>query len=695
MIAATRRLKYMAKIEWPDFKGETAIGALVKLSHFYGSDPAIVLAGGGNTSGKIDGKLYVKGSGHSLATIPVEGFVEMDITKLLALLDAPVPADVNAREAMFKTASLAARLKPELNQRPSVECVLHSLVPGRYVVHSHATAVNMLTCCLQGKTIIEELFGDDALWIPYIDPGLTLARKLRDELTAWQKTTNRKSPMVIFMQNHGMIIGGDTPEEIREKTDAILAKIDKKLSATCGCDIFGKVEKLPAERCRELLMCVAPALRGLLGEMNGENVNLPVVTFDDGEIAMSIAAADNGSAVAAAGPLTPDQIVYCKSLPLWFASNDEESCTEVIDRLTVAMCEYKKEFLFLPKVVVLQNVGIFFVGSDLAAAKTVRDVYLDAVKVMAGAKRFGAISHLSKRDREFLENWEVENYRRKISAGSSAAGRVDSKIAVVTGAAQGFGLEIAKNLAIQGASVILGDINAAGSQAAADEIVAATKPGRSLGMAMNVTDATSLAAAMELIVRTYGGIDEFVSNAGVVRAGSVKNQPLADFEFVTKVNYSGYFLCVQNVAPIMAWQYRTCDKWRGDIIQINSKSGLEGSNRNGAYAGSKFGGIGLTQSFALELVGDGIKVNSICPGNFLDGPLWSDPEKGLFVQYLKNGKVPGAKSVADVKNFYESKVPMHRGCRTADVMHAVFYLIDQKYETGQAVPVTGGQVMLK
>jgi len=131
-----------------------------------------------------------------------------------------------------------------------------------------------------------------------------------------------------------------------------------------------------------------------------------------------------------------------------------------------------------------------------------------------------------------------------------------------------------------------------------------------------------------------------------------------------------------------------------DIIQINSKSGLSGSNRNFAYAGGKFGGIGLTQSFALELVDHRIKVNSICPGNFFDGPLWSDPEKGLFIQYLRSGKVPGAKTVEDVKIAYENKVPMRRGCGTKDVARALFYIIEQEYETGQAVPVTGGQNML-
>lgn len=273
-------------------------------------------------------------------------------------------------------------------------------------------------------------------------------------------------------------------------------------------------------------------------------------------------------------------------------------------------------------------------------------------------------------------------------------GRVGGKIALVTGAAQGFGLEIAQSLAGQGATVVLADINADGAKAAAKEICDIHGAGRARGVAMNVTDAESIAAALEEAVRVFGGLDVFVSNAGVLKAESVKTQSKKDFDFVTAVNYTGYFLCVQAAAPILAAGRLADAAYTSDIIQINSKSGLVGSNRNGAYAGSKFGGIGLTQSFAMELIEDGVKVNAICPGNFFDGPLWSDPNNGLFVQYLRTGKIPGAKTIADVKAGYEAKVPMKRGCTTPDVMKAVFYLIDQQYETGQAVPVTGGQVML-
>ena len=274
------------------------------------------------------------------------------------------------------------------------------------------------------------------------------------------------------------------------------------------------------------------------------------------------------------------------------------------------------------------------------------------------------------------------------------AGRASGKIAVVTGGAQGFGFEIATDLAKQGAYVALADINAEGVKNASEKINAVCGRSAAVGVTMNVADLDSIKAGLEQVVATFGGIDLFVANAGVLRAGSVKELSVKDLDFVTNVNYKGYFLSVQAVAPIFALQHLVLPEVWFDIIQINSKSGLVGSNKNGAYAGSKFGGIGLTQSFAMELVEDGVKVNSICPGNFYDGPLWSDPEKGLFRQYLDSGKVPGAKTFEDVKHFYEAKVPMRRGCTTPDVMKAIYYLMEQAYETGQAIPVTGGQVML-
>ena len=285
-------------------------------------------------------------------------------------------------------------------------------------------------------------------------------------------------------------------------------------------------------------------------------------------------------------------------------------------------------------------------------------------------------------------------FHRVDDATHPPTGRIAGKVAVVTGAAQGFGLQIAHDLVEQGAFVALTDVNIAGVNSAANTLCKQFGQARAIGLPIDVTDSSSVVQAAHDVVRSFGGLDILISNTGVLRAESVKTQSQKDFDFVTSVNYKGYFLCVQKFAPIMAVQHLTKPGIYSDIIQINSKSGLVGSNLNAAYAGSKFGAIGLTQSFALELIEDRIKVNAVCPGNFFDGSLWSDPDNGLFVQYLRANKIPGAKSVQDVRKAYEAKVPMGRGCTTADVMKAIYYLIEQKYETGQALPVTGGQIML-
>ena len=282
-----------------------------------------------------------------------------------------------------------------------------------------------------------------------------------------------------------------------------------------------------------------------------------------------------------------------------------------------------------------------------------------------------------------------EYAKKNISNRPDRSGRLRGKIAIITGSAQGFGLGIAREMHKEGANVAIADVNYALACTAANEL-----GDGAIAVKVDVGDETAVAKMVEDVVMAFGGIDILVSNAGVLKAGALHEMDANSFEFVTKINYTAYFFCVKYVSEIMKAQFQANNQHGMDIVQINSKSGLEGSNKNFAYAGGKFGGIGLTQSFALELVSYNIKVNAICPGNFFEGPLWADPEKGLFVQYLNAGKVPGAKTVEDVKQFYESKVPMKRGCFPEDVAKAIYYVIEQMYETGQAIPVTGGQVML-
>ena len=483
------------------------------------------------------------------------------------------------------------------------------------------------------------------------------------------------------MQNHGLLVAADTTTEIKTLTDQVVKKVSSRYRTQVPRD-----EKPVAEAA----LAIVPALRMLLSEQGAPKIAAVRNT------ALAAHFLENQAGVSL--PFMPDNIVYCKSAPLVLAHGEEPQ--KLLEAFPAALADYRARWGYAPKVLLIDGIGVVAVEDTKRSAETVLDVFHDLMKVSFLAESFGGPRFLTPKDIQFIETWEVESYRAAVAkaTGGGARPRAAGKIALVTGAAQGFGKGIAEGLCREGANVVIADLNEPAGRALQDELnAAATAAGaanRAVFVPSDVTSPASLQVLARECVKAFGGLDILVSNAGVLRAGGLDEMTPESFEFVTKVNYIGYFLCVKYLVPIMKLQRRFRPDLTADIIQINSKSGLVGSNRNSAYAGGKFGGVGLTQSFALELVEHGIKVNSICPGNFFEGPLWSDPEKGLFVQYLRAGKVPGAKTLEDVRHYYESRVPMGRGCRVEDVMKAIFYLVDQQYETGQALPVTGGQVML-
>ena len=636
---------------------------ITKLSNKYGSDPACVIAGGGNTSFKDEKFLYVKPSGVALGTMTSADFVKLDRSVLRQVFTKSFSSDAAAREAEVKDFISSSIVPASSCARPSVEAPLHELMPFAYIVHLHPVAVNGLMCSLQAREMCGKLF-PEALFIPYTDPGYVLAVTVAEELKKY-KAEKGKDASLIFLQNHGVFAGADSEEEMIALYDKVFGTL-KEAYEKAG---VGTVPE-PGKADAETVKAFAPRLRTLLGTENA-----------DGSLTRKFVVSA-GVFTPAAGALTPDHIVYAKS----FAFTGDAVCKDCI-------ASFAAEKGYKPAVVNIAGKGVFCAGGTLKEAETAAEMARSGAEITVLASAFGGVRYLDDRERSFIENWEVESYRKNALARKHT-GRLAGRVAVVTGAAQGFGYGIAEELAREDAVVAIADMNMEGAQRAADTIRAAYPASCAFAVAVNVSNEESVAEMVLAVAEKCGGIDLFVSNAGVVRAGSVKEMTLKDWEFVTDINYNGYFLCVKHVASLMAVETADGGDWL-DIVQVNSKSGLQGSNRNAAYAGGKFGGIGLTQSFALELVSDRIKVNSVCPGNFFDGPLWSNPEKGLFVQYLKSGKVPGAKTVEDVKKFYEAKIPMHRGCFPKDVAKAILYSVEQKYETGQAIPVTGGQVMLK
>ncbi len=643
---------------------------LIAISRKFGQDSRFVIAGGGNTSYKDENRLWVKASGHALATITEDGFAVLDRTLLNEMGEKAYNEDTAIREEQVKNDLAVACVTKD--RRPSVETSLHNCMGFAFVVHLHPTLVNGLMCSANAEAACGEIF-PEALYIEYTDPGYTLFKKVYDRINAY-KAANGKEPQVIFLQNHGIFVGGDTTAEIEGIYSEILGKLEAKVAALPE----GGSEVSPT------VTDVIPAIRQMLSRA-GRGLKTLKVTKN--------ALVDyflDGSREKIAAPFTPDIIVYCKSAYIFI---DAESDEEILKQAEEKIEAFAAEKGYTPKVLLIKGIGLVAVGDNFKNAQIITDVFTDAMKVAFYAQSFGGEHPMEKAWIDFIDNWEVENYRRKVAAGSSK-GRVEGKTIIVTGAAQGFGEGIARELMAQGANIVVADLNEATGEKTADSFNEMAGSNKAIFVKTNVADMASLQNLMRQTILNFGALDAFVSNAGVVRAGGLDVMTPENFEFVTKINYEAYFFCAKAASHIMKIETRHDPDYFADIIQVNSKSGLRGSKANFAYAGGKFGGIGLTQSFALELAPDRVKVNSICPGNYYDGPLWSNPENGLFIQYLNAGKVPGAKTVQDVKDYYLAQVPMRKGCNPVDVCKAILYAIDQTGETGQAIPVTGGQVML-
>jgi NAD(P)-dependent dehydrogenase (short-subunit alcohol dehydrogenase family)/rhamnose utilization protein RhaD (predicted bifunctional aldolase and dehydrogenase) len=646
------------------------IEQLIEISRRYGSDSRYVIAGGGNTSYKDGERLWIKASGCALGAITEDGFAVLDRKKLDIISTKNYSPDSAVREEEVKNDLAAACLTRD--RRPSVETSMHNAMKARFVVHLHPTAVNGLMCSRDAASATARLFAGEAVYIPYTDPGYTLFKEVENRIAAHRLACG-KEPSVLLLQNHGIFVGADTVEEIEAIYARTIDRIEQAASASLQAD-----EPLDIP---DHAQDIIPAIRMMLCRHGLKTLKIRnsrrIETF----------ASSAGEFAKISAPFTPDVIVYCRSKYIRLDASD------LLAEARQAIERYEDDNGCTPKILLIKGLGLVAAGDSAAGCDILLDVYEDMMKIAELAQSFGGEHPMTKAQTDFIDNWEVEHYRRRMSAAATS-GRVENRTVIVTGAAQGFGEGIARCLMREGANIVVADLNETAGQATAENLNREAKNNRAIFVRTNVSDPESLRQLIHRTVCHFGGLDVFISNAGVLRAGGLDEMTPEAFDFVTKINYNAYFYCTQAASRVMKLQNRYAPENYGDIIQINSKSGLRGSRANFAYAGGKFGGIGLTQSFALELAPFRIKVNSICPGNYYEGPLWSNPENGLFLQYLNAGKVPGAKTVEDVRKYYMEQVPMRKGTSPEDVTRAALYLIEQTCETGQALPVTGGQVML-
>ncbi len=378
---------------------------LVAVSREYGADPQWVVAGGGNTSLKVDDILYVKASGFPLATIDEGGFARMDRSKLAAIWNTDYPAGEDtaavAERERLVLADMMAACVPGEEKRPSVEALLHDLLPWPLIVHLHPTLVNGLTCGMKGQAIAGKLFGEAQEWIPVTDPGYVLAKVIKDTL---ENRTARSvnAPDFIFLANHGVFVGGADIGEIREKYSRLKKSLEDRLVRS--------PDALPVKT----TFPGAAAQREILSKITSNffGVNLETTLVSGGELEKYLPDAD--AAAPLIGSLTPDHIVYAGPGALYLEAGGS------LKEWETAAKSFSDFWGKSPNIILLggnsENAGAFVAASGEKALDNAVLLLGNALEVCAFTESFGGPLLLDERFIRFIVDWEVENYRSKLAS---------------------------------------------------------------------------------------------------------------------------------------------------------------------------------------------------------------------------------------------------------------------------------------
>ena len=370
------------------------IAELIAVSRQYGKDKSFVIAGGGNTSFKDDNYIWIKASGAALETIDENGFVSLSREKLKIVSSRIYSQDAAQREAEVK-ADLAAAIVSTGNNRPSVETSMHEIIDYPFVVHTHPTLVNALMCSNNALSVCVELFGDQALFIPYTDPGYILFKKVETEIAKYTSQFG-KAPQLIFLENHGIFVAGNTVTEIDEIYGSVMEKINRKIG-----------EPLPSDKPKPFS---SPVIENI-ERLNTGFQNFTAIGSES--ILTHLFSKDSTSFLKADTAFTPDDIVYCKAYYLFIPAiaNDQDQ----LESAKTLIAVYLKTYGYLPKVLVLEGQGVIAVEENLKSALNVLEVYTNILKISFLSEYFGGPKFMNKAQIDFIDNWEVENYRRKMA----------------------------------------------------------------------------------------------------------------------------------------------------------------------------------------------------------------------------------------------------------------------------------------
>jgi rhamnose utilization protein RhaD (predicted bifunctional aldolase and dehydrogenase)/NAD(P)-dependent dehydrogenase (short-subunit alcohol dehydrogenase family) len=636
-----------------------ALALRVYTTRLLGGDSNLVLHGGGNTSvkttvknffGEDEAILYVKGSGADMAVIEPKGFAPVKMEVLLKLATFETLSDID-----MVRQQRAAMIDPDA-PAPSVEAILHAIIPFRYVDHTHADAVVALTNTPDGEAHVRAVYGERVIVVPYVMPGFDLARAvyLQTQGIDWSQYEG------MILLNHGIFTFADDAREAYERMIRLVSEAEQYLEAR------GAFSKIASSDAPSVDLLTLSRLRKAVSNAAGKAM---IAQLDSSPAATGFASLPNVSEIATRGPLTPDHVIRTKRIPV-IVDNDPEQAVTAYGEAYQAYFERnaRPELTILdpaPRWAVWRGQGVVTFGENAVRAQIATDIMHHTIQTIQVAEGYAQWQALPEKPIFDVEYWSLEQAKLK---NDKAAPEFEGKVVLVTGAASGIGKAIAEGFMKRGAAVIALDINPA--------ITTLFNKRSAKGIVCDVTDREAMQAAVETGVRTFGGLDILVSNAGIFPASArIEALDAATWQRSIDINLTSHQRMFQLCIPYLKHGIDP------SILVIASKNYPAPGPGAAAYSVAKAGITQLARVAALELAEFGIRVNMVHPDAVFDTGIWT-PE--VLAKRAENYKM----SVDE----YKTKNMLHVAITSHDVAELICTMAGKAFRctTGAQIPIDGG-----
>ena len=640
---------------------DKTLAELIKISNATGKDPSLVQGGGGNTSVKTDdGKfMYIKASGTALKDMNAKaGWRRLRLDNVREIIRdrrlEGIATDVREAQVVNR---LCMACDDEIisNARPSVEAHLHAFLD-KCVIHLHPEVVLCYACAKNGEKEIKRLFKDfklPPLWVPFSNPGISLAKKV-DKLVIEYEKKYKAKPSVMFLQKHGLFISAKNSKTALSLLNLVIKRCSVKLNFS------KKTKTIKTGNNNEVKLRIRKAFYEATRKYSA------VSCYCD-ETILSFGKRIDAGKLLSCGAMTPDELVYAGGPPVWIDNQIRKSSQ--VNNNGIHNLSY-----------LVKDSGLF-VAATGSLGETIKDLISRSLFIRANAAGLGGVLGLNKAEEDFINKWESEAFRKNLAAGLGN-GQVQGQIAVVTGSGSGLGKSIAIGLAKAGALVALVDIDKKEVQKTAEKL----KNFQTLVVQCDVKNEKSVENTFGAVLDKWGGLDILVNAAGIAPPFGLIDMPADKWRTALDVNLTGYFLMAKAAAKILIQQ-----GMGGNIINLSSKSGLEASKNNTAYTTTKAGELAMARGWAMELGEYGIRVNSVCPGNVFEGSKIWNPH------YIKECAKKNKIKPEEVIPFYVNKTALKREIKGQDIADAIVFLCSDKARTitGQTLVADSGQVMVR